>query len=88
MPILGANLVGQRRYMTPRECAALQSLDDINLPEHDLDAYKALGNAVNAKVVRAVAEPLLAGLLPDPLAQIRTSGRRTGKRHKELGAIA
>ena len=88
VPILGANLVGQRRYMTPRECAALQSLDDINLPEHDLDAYKALGNAVNAKVVRAVAEPLLAGLLPAPLAQIRTSGHRTGKRHKELGAIA
>ncbi|WP_202879756.1 DNA (cytosine-5-)-methyltransferase [Ornithinimicrobium pratense] len=59
VPILGANLAGGRRYMTPRECANLQSLGDISLPESDLDAYKALGNAVNAKVVKAIAKPLL-----------------------------
>ncbi len=62
VPILGANIVGVRRYMTPRECAALQSLTDVALPEGDLAAYKALGNAVNAQVVRAIAEPLVAGL--------------------------
>lgn len=62
VPILGSNLTGERRYMTPAECAELQSLGDIKLPTSDLDAYKALGNAVNADVVRAIAEPLLKGL--------------------------
>ncbi len=64
VPILGAHISGtkERRYMTPRECAELQSLDGIDLPASDLAAYKALGNAVNARVVGAVAEALLAGL--------------------------
>jgi DNA (cytosine-5)-methyltransferase 1 len=62
VPILGANLGGQRRYMTPAECAKLQSIDDIELPAYDLDAYKALGNAVNAKVVAAIAKPLVDGV--------------------------
>lgn len=62
VPILGKELVGARRYMTPEECAALQSLDGVKLPGSDLAAYKALGNAVNASVVRAIAEPLLQGL--------------------------
>ncbi len=63
VPILGANLTGERRYMTPAECAELQCLGDIQLPESDLDAYKALGNAVNARVVKAIAERLLHGLI-------------------------
>lgn len=62
VPILGSAIAGVRRYMTPQECAALQSLDGIELPTSDLSAYKALGNAVNAHVVRVIAEPLLAGL--------------------------
>ena len=49
----------ERRYMTPRECARLQSLDHIELPERRGDAYKALGNAVNAKVVEAIASALV-----------------------------
>src|SRR5690606_34872286 len=63
VPILGANLAGERRYMTPAECAELQCLGDIQLPASDLDAYKALGNAVNARVVKAIAERLLYGLI-------------------------
>lgn len=63
VPILGANLTGERRYMTPAECAELQCLGDIQLPASDLVAYKALGNAVNARVVKAIAERLLYGLL-------------------------
>jgi len=61
VPILGAKIsgTGARRYMTPAECARLQSLDGITLPANDVAAYKALGNAVNAKVVRKIAEPLL-----------------------------
>lgn len=62
VPILGSKLTGERRYMTPAECAELQSLGDIQLPISDLDAYRALGNAVNARVVKAIAERLLEGL--------------------------
>jgi DNA (cytosine-5)-methyltransferase 1 len=49
------------RYMTPRECARLQSLGELTfLPLDDIKAYKALGNAVNARVVELIASSLFS----------------------------
>ena len=63
VPIIG----WQKRYMTPRECARLQSLNDLKqLPESANKAFAALGNAVNSKVVEKVARALLA-IQPQPV---------------------
>ena len=51
----------EKRYMTMRECARLQSLGELNhLPASKTKAHHALGNAVNSKVIEAVAEALLS----------------------------
>lgn len=55
VPIIG----WEKRYMTPRECARLQSLDSIKLPASRPAAYRALGNAVNASVAQKIAESLM-----------------------------
>ena len=56
VPIIG----WEKRYMTPRECASLQSLGALALPENRSKAFAALGNAVNAEVVGSIAKSLLA----------------------------
>lgn len=50
----------EQRYMTPRECAKLQSMQGLRLPETATRAYAALGNAVNASLARSIAGALLA----------------------------
>lgn len=64
----------ERRYMTMRECARLQSMDKLkHLPDGKAAAHKALGNAVNVDVISAVARNLItdptdASIAPSELA--------------------
>jgi DNA (cytosine-5)-methyltransferase 1 len=54
----------QKRYMTPDECARLQSLDGLKaLPTSSSKAFHALGNAVNSTVVERVARALLTDVV-------------------------
>lgn len=48
------------RYITPRECARLQSFpDSFKLHSNDKVAYKQFGNAVNVDVIKTVAKQVL-----------------------------
>lgn len=66
----------ERRYMTPRECAALQSMQDLKyLPSSRPQAFKALGNAVNTTVVERVAQALLSGIENPMLTKPREAAK-------------
>jgi DNA (cytosine-5)-methyltransferase 1 len=58
VPIIG----WEKRYMTPRECARLQSMDKLKyLPASETSSMKALGNAVNVEVVRNILNQIHFG---------------------------
>ena len=51
---------GKGRYMTTKEAAALQGMSELNFEKlANSRIYEALGNAVNVRVVRIIAERLL-----------------------------
>ena len=56
IPIIG----WQNRYITKEEGLRLQSLEGLSLPSNDNAAFKALGNAVNSKIIKLIAEKLIS----------------------------
>jgi DNA (cytosine-5)-methyltransferase 1 len=55
VPIIG----WEKRYMSVRECARLQSMEDLRYLPNETAAFKALGNAVNVKVAGLVLNNLI-----------------------------
>lgn len=73
VPIIG----WERRYMTTKECARLQSLQSLkHLPPTETKAFKAFGNAVNARLVQAIAGHLLDEQTTVPAPRVSTPLQR------------
>jgi DNA (cytosine-5)-methyltransferase 1 len=69
----------ERRYMTARECARLQSMDGLkHLPSRYEAVFAALGNAVNVQVITLVAK----GLIP------ASREKRSRQPARETGSFA
>ena len=76
----------ERRYMTPRECSRLQSMGTLaHLPPAKGPAYRALGNAVNATVVEAIASCLIEA---HDRAQNRAVKAKVQRPRVDEGAVA
>ncbi len=68
VPIIG----WERRYITARECARLQSMDDLEHLPAGISTMKALGNAVNVTVVTKILQNLTK-LLQNPEAKFKST---------------
>jgi len=76
----------ERRFMTERECSRLQSMGDLkHLPKGKSAAFKALGNAVNVGVVRAIAASLLPASKTSGAVEPSIRGTKAAKELSHVG---